>query len=131
MAQNKPTLLLVDDDPANLDFLERVFRGDFRSLRASNGEEALAILEKEQVDVIITDQRMPKVSGTQLLEKSIAIQPKAVKIVLSAYTDTADILSAINVCRINHYLVKPVTGEKLKQVVVQALALVPESARYG
>jgi response regulator RpfG family c-di-GMP phosphodiesterase len=125
------TVLLVDDDAANLDLLERIFRGDYRLLRAKDGEEALALLEKEKVDVIITDQRMPRVSGIQLLEKSLAINPKIVKIILSAYTDTADILSAINVCRINHYLVKPVAPEKLRGVVAQALELVPAAARYG
>jgi two-component system, sensor histidine kinase and response regulator len=128
----KPTILLVDDDPANLDFLERVFRTEYRLLRANDGQEALEILTKEKkVSVIVTDQRMPRVSGTQLLEKSLAIDPKIVKIILSGYTDTADILSAINVCRINHYLVKPVTAEKLRTVVATALQLVPAAERYG
>lgn len=129
-ASDKPTLLLVDDDDANLEFLERVFRNEYRLLRASDGEQALELLRREPVAVIITDQRMPRVSGTQLLERSLQINPKIVKLILSAYTDTADILSAINVCRINHYLVKPVTAEKLRNVISVALMLVPSSERY-
>ncbi len=124
------TLLLVDDDPNNLDVLERVFRGTYRLLRASDGVEALEIIRRERVDAIITDQRMPRVSGTELLAKSLEINPKIVKIILSAYTDTADILSAINVCRINHYMVKPVRADKLRELLANALAMVPESAKY-
>ena len=124
------TLLIVDDDDENLDILERTFRGTYALLRAHDGNEALEVLKGRRVDVIITDQRMPRMSGTQLLANSMQINPRIIKIILSAYTDTADILSAINVCRITHYMVKPVNPQKLRDVVATALALVPLSAKY-
>ena len=126
----KRVMLIVDDDPANLDFLERVFREEFDVLRADDGRAAVELIEQHPLDVIITDQKMPGMTGTQVLEASLDIRPHAVKIILSAYTDTADILSAINVCRINHYLQKPVTAAKLRDVVQRALELVPQAARY-
>ncbi len=130
MAPERRTILLVDDEKLILEMLKDVFSPHYTVVTAQGGEEALEVLARRQVDVIITDQRMPRMSGTQLLEKSLAINPKIVKIILSAYTDTADILSAINVCRINHYLVKPVDIDKIVQVVERALTLVPEASRY-
>jgi response regulator RpfG family c-di-GMP phosphodiesterase len=130
MPAPKPILLVVDDEPENLRFLERVFRDLYTVLTAEDGATALGMLRKHDVKVIITDQRMPKMSGTQLLEQSLAINPKIVKIILSGYTDTADILNAVNVCKINHYIVKPASLDKLRTVVAEALELVPKSARY-
>ncbi|OGQ84192.1 MAG: hypothetical protein A2289_10710 [Deltaproteobacteria bacterium RIFOXYA12_FULL_58_15] len=130
MSNADKVVLIVDDDVNNLDLLERILKA-YKILRADDGQQAVQLLRDNRVDVIVTDQRMPGMSGTQLLKKSIAINPKAVKIILSAYTDTADILSAINVCRINHYLVKPVKAEKLVAVIEAALELVPQAAKYG
>ena len=124
------SMLVVDDEPVIVSMLHEVFRPAYKVMSAASGEEALELLGSHHVDVIITDQRMPGMSGTQLLERSLEINPKIVKIILSAYTDTTDILKAINVCRINHYLVKPVDLRKIEAVVKRALELVPESARY-
>lgn len=131
MVEQMISLLAVDDDADNLDLIERTFRDRYEVIRAQDGVEALAIIKNRKIDVIITDQRMPDMRGTELLEKALAITPKSVRIILSAYTETADILSAINVCRISHYLLKPVTPEKLRETVACALALVAESDRYG
>ncbi len=64
----KPRLLIVDDEPDILDFLERVFRTDFEVVRASGGHDALKLLESGPVDVLITDQKMPRMTGLELLE---------------------------------------------------------------
>ncbi len=126
----KATVLVVDDEQTIVQLLNEVLMPEYEVLTANDGQEALALLKRHKVDVIITDQRMPRMSGTQLLEHSLSINPKIVKIILSAYTDTVDILSAINVCRINHYLVKPIDIDKLLEVVNRALDLVPQAARY-
>jgi len=68
--------------------------------------------------------------GTELLRESIKLQPDCVRIILSAYTDTSDFLDAINVCRINHFLTKPVSPERLHEVVEAALALSMKANRY-
>jgi CheY-like chemotaxis protein len=130
MGREAATILVVDDEKVIVELLKEVLSPHYKVVSAYDGEEALAILKGRPIDVIITDQRMPRMKGTKLLEASLAINPRIVKIVLSAYTDTADILSAINVCRINHYLTKPIDIDQILEVVQKALALVPESARY-
>jgi YesN/AraC family two-component response regulator len=130
MAREAATVLVVDDEKTIVQLLKEVLTPHYRVVTAENGEEALQLLKSRPVDVIITDQRMPRMSGTKLLEQSLAINPRIVKIILSAYTDTSDILSAINVCRVNHFLTKPIDIDQILDVVKKALALVPESARY-
>lgn len=127
---DRKTMLIVDDDPDNLDLLRRIFQDLYDIKHADSGEAGVEILLDTHIDIIITDQRMPNMSGNELLERSIEINPKAIKIILSAYTDTSEILSAINVCRITHYLIKPTTAETVRKVVRDALDLVEESKRY-
>lgn len=127
----KRTILLVDDDPENVSFMTRAFRTTYTLLSASSGDEAINLLKSHKVDVIITDQRMPGMVGTELLRESIQMQPDCVRIILSAYTDTTDFLDAINVCRINHFLTKPVRPERLLEVVENALALSTKANRYS
>lgn len=72
------TILAVDDEPANLRLIERTLRKDFKVVTAASGEAALAILKQVKVSLIITDQRMPGISGTELLRKGRAINPDMV-----------------------------------------------------
>jgi YesN/AraC family two-component response regulator len=130
MAEPRATVLVVDDEPIIRQLLKEVLQREYNVIVAADPEQALEAMRKKPVDVVITDQKMPQMTGTQLLEKSLAINPKMVKIILSAHTDTSDILKAINVCRINHYLVKPIDNDKLLDVVRRALELVPQSARF-
>jgi response regulator RpfG family c-di-GMP phosphodiesterase len=127
MPRHQQTVLLVDDHEDNLAFLARTFHGVYRTIQARTGEAAIEVLKKEPIDVIITDQRMPGLSGTDLLEQSLRIKPSIVRIIISGYTDSTDMLSAINVCRVNHYLVKPVNAARLLDVVATALGLVPDA----
>ena len=125
------TILVVDDDAENRGFMGRVFRNHYKLLVAASGIEAIDLLKTHKVDVIITDQRMPGMAGTEFLRKSIAIQPDCVRIILSAYTDTSDFLDAINVCRVNHFVTKPVLPERLRELVETALALSVRANRYS
>ncbi|HZP38424.1 MAG TPA: sigma-54 dependent transcriptional regulator [Methylomirabilota bacterium] len=105
---DETTILIVDDEPRVLDALEAILAAEFRVLRAGHGEEALACLETEpEVAVILTDQRMPGMSGIELLRRSQERAPDAVRIVLTAYTDVDSLMEAINTGRIYHFVPKP------------------------
>ena len=118
----KQAIMAVDDEPANLRMLERLFHKDYRVLLAASGEEALKILEHEQVALIITDQRMPGMKGTELLRKSIQTQPDATKIILTGYSDMDALIEAINTTRVYQYVSKPWEPQQLLEIVEGALS---------
>ncbi|MGH6691818.1 MAG: response regulator, partial [Gammaproteobacteria bacterium] len=114
----QPTVLVVDDEPRVLDALEAVLAAEFRMLRAGGGEEALALLRAEpEVAVIVTDYRMPAMTGVELLRRSQELAPEAVRIVLTAYTDVDSLMEAINTGRIYHFVAKPWDPKELLVVV--------------
>jgi two-component system response regulator HupR/HoxA len=126
------TVLVVDDEPRVLDALEAILAADFRVLRAEGGEDALRILGSGDVAVIITDQRMPGMSGVELLRRSQEVAPDAVRIVLTAYTDVDSLMDAINTGRIYHFVPKPWDPNELLVVVRRAAerhALTQENTR--
>ncbi|HKP86255.1 MAG TPA: response regulator [Blastocatellia bacterium] len=114
------TILAVDDEPANLRMLERLFHKDYRVLTATSGENALAILQRESVSLIITDQRMPGMTGTELLRESLRTNPDTIKIILTGYTDVSALTDAINSTRIYKFVSKPWDPITLKQTVRDA-----------
>jgi CheY-like chemotaxis protein len=114
-------MLVVDDEPDNLDLLYRTFRRDFMVLRAESGQEALNILsEQGEVAVIISDQRMPEMKGTEFLSKTVPEFPDTVRIILTGFTDVEDLVDAINAGQVYRYITKPWDPEALKQVVQRA-----------
>ena len=118
---NKQKLLVVDDEPDNLDLLYRTFHREFKVLRAENGPAALEILSKEgDVAVIISDQRMPMMSGTEFLSLTATQYPDIIRIILTGYTDVEDLVEAINAGKVFKYVTKPWDDEELKRVVRQA-----------
>jgi two-component system sensor histidine kinase/response regulator len=119
----KPTILCVDDEIDNLEALERLFRTKYKVLKADSGPHALKVLDQnpEPVAVILTDQRMPEMSGVQFLEKSIQKNPDAIRILLTGYTDIESIIGAINSGHIYRYLNKPWDPVDLLATVDQAV----------
>ncbi|MGQ4645915.1 response regulator [Lyngbya aestuarii] len=118
----RPKLLVVDDEPDNLDLLYRTFYRDYKVLRAENGHAALEILAKEgDVAVIISDQRMPLMSGTEFLSITAAQYPDIIRIILTGYTDVEDLVDAINDGKVFKFVRKPWRDEELKAVVRQAM----------
>jgi DNA-binding NtrC family response regulator len=111
-------MLVVDDEPDIVDFVERVFRREYKVERAHSVEEALPLIEDHAaapLDVLITDERMPRRSGTELLDRAAALQPQAVRVLLSGF-GSPDARGA------DAQLFKPVDGESLKQAVAEAIA---------
>ena len=100
----KYSILVVDDEPDNLLLLERVLRREYNVFSANSGAEALEFLESMDVDMIISDQRMPNMTGAELLGQAYLRNPDQVRILLTAYSDVKDIIAAINAGHIYQYL---------------------------
>ena len=124
MAQSgdeKLKLLIVDDEADNLDLLYRIFRQQFRVFRAESAFRALDILnEHGEMAIIISDQRMPRMKGTELLSRTVEPFPDTIRIVLTGYTDVEDLVDAINTGKVFKYITKPWKTPDLQAVVKQA-----------
>ena len=119
--EEKLKLLVVDDESDNLDLLYRTFRRDFCVFKAKSGTEALALLEEQgEMAIIISDQRMPQMNGTEFLSHTVERFPDTIRMVLTGYTDVEDLVSAINSGKVFKYITKPWHPAKLKEVVAQA-----------
>ncbi|MEM0994872.1 MAG: histidine kinase, partial [Bacteroidota bacterium] len=114
-------LLYVDDEADNLFAFKAVFRRYHRVTLAESGAAALDILAKEQVDLLISDQRMPGMTGTELLEQVRTQYPSVVRMILTGYSDLNAIVDAINKGKIYHYFTKPWDFEEVKLVIENAL----------
>ena len=124
MAQGTRTklkLMVVDDEPDNLALLYRTFRRDFEVIAVESAIAALQILEQQgEMAVIISDQRMPEMMGTEFLSKTVDRYPDTIRIVLTGYTDVEDLVEAINAGKVFKYITKPWNPEQLRGVVQQA-----------
>jgi CheY-like chemotaxis protein len=119
--RSKLKLMVVDDEPDNLDLLYRTFRRDFRVFKADGAKNALKILDTEgEMAVIISDQRMPLMNGTEFLSKTVDRFPETIRILLTGYTDVEDLVEAINSGKVFKYITKPWNPENLKAIVQQA-----------
>lgn len=114
-------ILVVDDEIPNLRLLRRVLSDEHDIIEAPSGQEALEVLKNEHISLIITDQRMPNMTGVQLLEQSIAINPDTIKILLTGYTDVQALVDAINAGSVYKYIAKPWDADELKLTVKRAL----------
>jgi len=101
------TILCVDDESDNVDALERLFRKKYRVLKATSGKQALQLLKDEKVALIISDQRMPEMTGVDFLEQSMKSNPESVRILLTGFTDIESVIAAINSGQIYRYVTKP------------------------
>ncbi|MBD2042755.1 SpoIIE family protein phosphatase [Microcoleus sp. FACHB-672] len=119
--RSKLKLLVVDDEADNLDLLYRTFRRDFQVYRADSALSALETLDQQgEMAVIISDQRMPEMNGTEFLGKTVDRYPDTIRILLTGYTDVEDLVEAINSGQVFKYITKPWQPEELKAVVQQA-----------
>lgn len=114
-------LLIVDDEVEILRTLRLTFECDYEVFTAISGAKALGILEKQDIALIMADQRMPGMTGVELLERSIHVNPDVIRMILTGYTDTTALIQAINAGRIYQYIAKPWDREELKISVKHAL----------
>jgi DNA-binding NtrC family response regulator len=113
--------MVVDDEPANLRLLERLLRQDYTILPTESGEDALHLLAEHDVALLITDQRMPNMTGIELLKKTAALRPQMVRMILTGYTDVSTLVEAINCGLVYKYLTKPWKNDELRLSITRAL----------
>ncbi len=113
-------VLYVDDEENNLLAFKAAFRRDFQVITAISGAEALEKLKEHEVQVIITDQRMPGMTGVEFLQKVIPDYPDPIRILLTGYSDINAVIDAINKGEVYRYLTKPWDNEFLKTTIRQA-----------
>lgn len=114
-------ILIVDDEEANLRLLERLFRNQYSVLTAVTGTEALEVLRQHDIALIISDQRMPVMTGIQFLMRAAEMRPRTVRIILTGYTDVNALVEAINSGVVYKYVAKPWANEDLQQTVKRGL----------
>lgn len=119
----KYPVLYVDDEKDNLDVFRFNFRKNFTIFEAQSGAEGLEILGRESIAVVVTDQRMPKMTGLEFLEQAVATKPGIVSIILTAYRDTEVLIQAIRMGIVYRFITKPWNSEELKSAILQAIEL--------
>ncbi|MGV3705069.1 MAG: response regulator [Arcticibacter sp.] len=120
MPEKKITILYVDDEENNLYSFKATFRMKYKVLIALSGDEALEIMKAQPVHIIITDQRMPNMTGVEFLEKVIEKFPDPIRILLTGYADMGAVVDAVNKGKIFHYLAKPWNEEELDMTISRA-----------
>jgi adenylate cyclase len=115
-------MLVVDDEPDMLDFLERTFRRTFAITRAQEADHAIGYLMNRKFDVLITDHKMPGSTGLEILEQITESHPDLIRVLLSGFTDMPDLDRALVRCKVAAFLVKPVDADRLRATVEDLIA---------
>jgi two-component system response regulator HupR/HoxA len=116
-----PVVLVVDDEARSREAMRRTLDEEFRILEAPHAEEARALMQRHEVAVILCDQRMPGMSGVEFLKESRQRWPEAVRIIVSGYTDSEDIITGLNDAGIHQYVLKPWVPDALLATVRAAV----------
>ena len=122
-AQQKTRILFVDDEERILTALKTIFRSKYHVLTAANGQEALEFIKKFRIPVIVSDQRMPGMTGVELLRKSVELSPDSVRILLTGYSDLASIVGSINDGEVYRFISKPWDNQELQAVIAEAVGI--------
>ncbi|MFN0301534.1 MAG: response regulator [Burkholderiales bacterium] len=128
MAQDRITILFVDDEEAVVKTLRAIFRFDHNVLTATSGAEALELLKIRDVHVIVSDQRMPGMSGLQLLTKVREASPNTIRILLTGFSDLAAIVGSVNEGEVFRFISKPWNHAEIKSIVGQAASIATQTA---
>ncbi|WP_333866676.1 response regulator [Sphingobacterium sp.] len=126
MEDKKISILYVDDEENNLFSFKATFRLKYKVFTAISGADAIDIVKNNQIHIIITDQRMPEMTGVEFLEEIIKINAAPMRILLTGYTDMAAVVDAVNKGKIFHYLNKPWSEEELDQTIQRAYEVYAE-----
>ena len=118
--ETKISVLYVDDEENNLISFKATFRLKYKIYTALSGMDAMQIIEQHPVEIIITDQRMPQMTGVEFLEEVIKVNPDPMRILLTGYADMSAVVDAVNKGKIFHYLSKPWSEEELSETIERA-----------
>jgi response regulator RpfG family c-di-GMP phosphodiesterase len=116
-APSKHCLLVIDDEPDVCDSVHDLLRREFRVLKAHSAQEGLNLLQEEEVHIIMTDQRMPAITGVELLARVKARKPQAIRMLFTGFADLESIVAAINQGHVFQFLKKPWRPEELQEAV--------------
>lgn len=125
--QGRPRLLFVDDEQRVLNSMRIMFRRQFDLFLASHGAEALDIVKHKDIDVIVADHRMPKMTGVEVLTKVRSMSPRTVRILLTGYADLDAVEGSINDGEVFRFLTKPCAPDKLRETIDLAAKLARET----
>ncbi|MFC1745152.1 response regulator [Candidatus Riflebacteria bacterium] len=116
----KTALLYVDDEKENLSSFRYTFMDEFKIFTAESASEGIDILKKNDIQVIITDQRMPETTGAEMLEEIFKLWPDTIRMVLTGFSDYPAIVSAVNQGKIYHFFQKPWDEMEIRMVLKSA-----------
>lgn len=102
-----PAILVVDDEQLSVEAIKRTLEDDFEVFTANSGPEALSVLENQWIQVILCDQRMPGMSGLEVLSEARRRWPEVMRVIITGYTDPNDIINLVNEAGIYHFISKP------------------------
>jgi response regulator RpfG family c-di-GMP phosphodiesterase len=120
MARTKHCLLIVDDEPNVCDSVHDLLRREFRVLKAHSAAEGYQIMQQEEVHIVMSDQRMPQISGVELLTSVKARYPQAIRMLFTGFSDLESVIAAINQGHVYQFVRKPWQPEELLTAVRQA-----------
>jgi response regulator RpfG family c-di-GMP phosphodiesterase len=120
MPTTRHCLLIVDDEPHVCDSVHDLLRREFRVLKANSADEGYRIMLEEEVHIVMSDQRMPQITGVELLTKVKARHPQAIRMLFTGFADLESIIAAINQGHIYQFMKKPWQPEELIVAVRQA-----------
>jgi response regulator RpfG family c-di-GMP phosphodiesterase len=120
MPSSRHCLLIVDDEPSVCDSVHDLLRREFRVLKAHSAAEGCRLMQEEEVHIVMSDQRMPQITGVELLTKIKARHPHAIRMLFTGFADLESIIAAINQGHIFQFLKKPWQPEELMAAVREA-----------
>ncbi|MEM8893401.1 MAG: response regulator [Bacteroidota bacterium] len=116
-------ILYVDDEESNLRVFDSVFSRYYNIYTANNGETAIKMLRQHEIHMIITDQKMPEMTGTDLLERVLGEFPDIIRIILTGFSDIQAIIKAINKCSIFKYITKPYENAEIREIIDKGMEI--------
>ncbi len=117
----KPTILIVDDEQHILNAINRTLRDDYNVILSLDGKSGLQVLREQEINAILSDQRMPGMTGSEFFIEAQKIQPDTTRVLITAYSDIAAVIQAVNDGQIFYYIEKPWEPENLKLVMERAV----------
>ncbi len=114
MEEQKINVLYIDDEPNNIISFKAAFRRVFNIFSAESADEGRKVLEQENIQVILSDQRMPKTTGIEFFQSILETHPEPIRILITGYTDINAVIDAINLGQVYKYLTKPWIEEEVK-----------------
>jgi signal transduction histidine kinase len=121
VSAKKHAILIVDDEQENINLLTNILGENYFLYQALDASQALSFLKKNEIHLILTDQRMPGMTGVELLEKAREVRPDCVRMLITAYPDVQNAIQAINRGHVHRYIAKPFDSAELKLAILQEL----------